>query len=64
MTAARVVQFTLFWRAMLFFARECRAQGLNCWFSVVDCVGEAEVEACRALAERIGVPLRVRPMID
>ena len=50
--------------SMLFFAQSCKNYRLNCWFSVVDCVGEAEVEACRALAERIGVPLRVRPMID
>ena len=50
--------------SMLFFAQSCKNYRLNCWFSVVDCVGEAEVEACRALAERVGVPLRVRPMID
>ena len=49
--------------SMLFFAQACRENGLNCWFSVVDCIGEPEVEACRAVAERVGIPLRVRPMI-
>ena len=49
--------------SMLFFAQACRDNGLNCWFSVVDCIGAAEVEACRALAQRVGIPLRVRPMI-
>ena len=49
--------------SMLFFAEDCRENGLNCWFSVVDCIGEAEVEACRKVAERVGIPLRVRPMI-
>ena len=50
--------------SMLFFARECRAQGLNCWFSVVDCIGEDEIARCRAVAESVGIPLRVRPMIE
>ena len=50
--------------SMLFFARECRAQGLNCWFSVVDCIGEEEIARCRAVAESVGIPLRVRPMIE
>ena len=36
--------------------KSCRENGLNCWFSVVDCVGEAEVEACRKVAERVGHP--------
>ena len=50
--------------SMLFFARACRAQGLNCWFSVVDCIGEEEIAKCRAVAEKVGIPLRVRPMIE
>ena len=49
--------------SVLFFARACRAQKLNCWFSVVDCIGEEEIAACRALAARIGIPLRVRETI-
>ena len=50
--------------SMLFFAEACRSNSLNCWFSVVDCIGEAEVEECRKVAERVGVPLRVRPTIE
>ena len=49
--------------SMLFFARACKAQGLNCWFSVVDCIGAEEIMACRTVAERVGIPLHVRPMI-
>ena len=50
--------------SMLFFASACRENGLNCWFSVVDCIGEAEIEACRGVAARVGIPLRVRPTIE
>ena len=50
--------------SMLFFAEACRSNSLNCWFSVVDCIGEAEVEECRKVAERVGVPLRVRLTIE
>ena len=50
--------------SMLFFAHACKEQGLNCWFSVVDCIGEEEIAACRALAGRVGIPLRVRPTIE
>ena len=49
--------------AMLGFARACRAAGVNCWFSVVDCIGAEKVEACRAIAEEAQIPLRVREYI-
>lgn len=49
--------------SMLFFAEACKAQGLNCWFSVVDCIGEEEIARCRAVADSIGIPLRVRETI-
>ena len=49
---------------MLAFARDCKKWGVNAWFSVVDCIGEEEIAACRALAASIGIPLRVRPMIE
>ena len=51
-------------RAMLDFAAACRKEGLNAWFSVVDCIGAEAVEACRNLANEVGLPLRVRPMIE
>lgn len=48
---------------LLRFAGEVKEAGGNVWFSVVDCIGEAQVNACRALAAKVGVPLRVREMI-
>ena len=49
---------------MLAFARACRESGVNCWFSVVDCIGKEAVEACRTCAQEIGISLRVREMIE
>lgn len=49
--------------AILDFARLCRRNGIECWFSVVDVVGEDEVAACKRVADGIGVPLRVRKYI-
>ena len=49
---------------MLNFARACRAAGLNAWFSVVDCIGEEKIARCRKIAEEVGIPLRVREMIQ
>ncbi len=48
---------------MLEFAGECKKQGLNVWFSVVDCIGEEKVEKCKNIAHKVGIPLRVRSMI-
>ncbi len=50
--------------SLLFFARACRERGINCWFSVVDCIGAESVARCRALADEVGIPLRVREMIE
>lgn len=49
--------------AMVDFARACKRNGINCRFSVVDCVGEEEVNACKRLADGVGVPLYVRKYI-
>ncbi len=49
---------------MLDFARRCKESGVNCWFSVVDCIGKPAVERCRQLAEQRGIPLRVREFIE
>lgn len=49
---------------MLEFAKSCKRCGVNAWFSVVDCIGEEKIAACRSLAEAIGIPLRVREMIE
>lgn len=49
--------------AMIEFTRLCKRNGVNCRFSVVDCIGEEEVAACKRLAEGVGVPLYVRKYI-
>ena len=49
--------------ALVEFARICKREGVDCRFSIVDCIGEEEVEACKALASSIGVPLYVRKYI-
>lgn len=46
--------------AMLQFAVECRKYLSDVRFSVVDVIGEEAVEKSKALAETLGVPLRVR----
>ena len=45
------------------FAKLCRRNGIACRFSIVDCIGEAEVEACKRLAQSVNVPLYVRAYI-
>lgn len=49
--------------ALIEFARICRREGVNCRFSIVDCIGEEEVEACKKLAASVSVPLYVRKYI-
>lgn len=49
---------------MLSFARACRENGLNAWFSVVDIIGEESIEKCRKVALGAGLPLRIREMIE
>ncbi len=45
------------------FAKLCKREGVNCRFSIVDCIGEEEVEACKKLAESVRIPLYVRKYI-
>ena len=45
------------------FGKLCRRNGIDCRFSVVDCIGEDEVEACKRLAQSVNVPLYVRNYI-
>ena len=46
--------------SMIEFARLCRRNGVDCRFSIVDCIGEDEVAACKYLAESLKIPLYVR----
>ncbi len=45
------------------FAKTCRKRGVACRFSIVDCIGEEEVEACKKLAQSVNVPLYIRDYI-
>jgi TatD family-associated radical SAM protein len=48
---------------MIEFAKLCRKNEVACRFSIVDCIGEEEVEACKRLAESVKIPLYVRSYI-
>lgn len=48
------------YNAMLDFASECRKYTENVMLSVVDVIGEDEVEKCKKIAESLNIPLRVR----
>ncbi len=48
---------------MIEFAKICKRNGVPCRFSIVDCIGEAEVEACKRLAESVRIPLYIRKYI-
>ena len=42
------------------FAEDCKQYTENVKFTVVDCIGEENVEKSRKVAEKLGIPLRVR----
>ena len=46
--------------ALLEFAELCKKRGGKVVFSVVDSIGKADVDQCRKIAEKLGIPLRVR----
>ena len=48
---------------MVEFAKNCKRQGVAVRFSIVDCIGEDEVEACKRLAQSVNVPLYIRDYI-
>ena len=50
--------------AMLDFVRDCVREGIDTTVSVVDLIGEREVEACGKVAESLGAKYRVRPAIE
>ena len=47
--------------AMLKFAVSCKEYVTNVVMTVVDCIGQEEIDACQVVCDTIGVPLRVRP---
>ena len=50
--------------SMIEFAKLCRRNGIDCRFSIVDCIGEEEVQACKYLADSVKIPLYVRKYIQ
>lgn len=49
------------YQAMLCFAQDCKSYIPNVVLSVVDCIGQEEIDASQAVCDKIGVKLRVRP---
>ena len=49
---------------MIEFAKNCKRNGVPCRFSIVDCIGEEEVEACKCLAQSLSIPLHIRKYIQ
>ncbi|BCZ45023.1 radical SAM protein [Clostridium gelidum] len=47
--------------AMLKFAVSCKEYVTNVVMTVVDCIGQEEIDACQDVCDTVGVPLRVRP---
>ena len=48
---------------MLRFAVQCKKEGIRTVLSVVDVIGEEEVEKCRKVAKNVGVDFRVRTYV-
>lgn len=47
--------------AMLKFAVSCKGNVQNVVMTVVDCIGQEEIDACKSVCDRLGLVLRVRP---
>ncbi len=50
--------------AVIDFAEKCKECGINVVFTVVDVIGESDIQSCKVISERTGVPLRVREYIS
>lgn len=50
-------------KAVTDFALACKRQGLNVMFTVVDVIGDKDIDNCRKLADGMGIPLRVRQYV-
>ena len=46
--------------AMLKFAQDCKKYVPNVQFSVVNTISDEDIEECREIARKLGIPLRVR----
>ena len=52
------------YEGLLDFAKKCNEKGIKTVLSVVDVIPSDEIEHCREIAARVGVPLRVREYIE
>lgn len=48
--------------AMKEFAVSCKSYVPNVIFTVVDCIGEANIKASQKICDNLGIPLRIRPL--
>lgn len=48
---------------MLNFARSCASKNIPTFLSVVDCIGEEEINKARLIAEQVGCQLKVRELL-
>lgn len=46
--------------AILKFAEECKQYDVKLKFSIVDVISKEDIFACQALADKMGIPLRIR----
>ena len=49
---------------MLQFAQDCKKYVPEVKFSVVDVIPKEDIEGCRQLSQKLGVPLRVRHYVS
>lgn len=52
------------YNSMLRFAKACKEEGLRVVLSIVDCIGEKEIQQSKEIAENLGVELRIREYIE
>jgi len=50
--------------ALIDFAKKCKDRGIDTVFSIVDCIGEKKINKCKKIAKEVGIPLRIREMIE
>lgn len=48
---------------MLCFAQDMKNMGIKTAFTVVDVISDEEVSECKAISEKLGIPLRVRQYV-
>ena len=48
---------------VLDFAKSCKQNGINTVFTVVDTIGDSDVKKSAAVAQKMGIPLRVRKYV-